>query len=126
MVTIDHIALCFSSREHADAVLSLCLGMKKLKEFSIDAEISMAFFDIDEPLQICVYGDEFRLFEAFIIGDGELVPPPTHCCLNVDDLETVLRNARELDIDIRTAWIRDHDVYFLKDFDSNLYEIKQL
>jgi len=126
MVSIDHLAVCFSSRAHADAVLSTCLGMTKLREFSIDASMSNAFFDRDMPMDISVYGDEVRLFEAFILPEGAPVPPPTHCCLNVDDLQSVLRKARELRIEIRTAWVRDHDVYFLKDFDGNLYELKQL
>jgi len=126
MVSIDHVALCFSSREHADAVLSACLGMKKLKEFSIDSQISMAFFDIQKPMEICVYGDEARLFEAFIVHTGEPVPPPTHCCLKVGDLDGVLRRAGEHGVEVRTAWVRDHDVYFLKDQDGNLYELKSL
>jgi len=126
MVAIDHIALRFSSREHADVVLTSCLGLKKLKEFSIDANVSMAFFDIDSSMQIGVYGDELRLFEAFIIKEGDPIPPPAHCCLKVSNLEGVLERARENGIEIRTAWVRDHDVYFIKDHDGNLYELKPL
>ncbi len=125
MITIDHFAVRFSSRERAERIFAHCLGMRKLRSFTIGSEISAAFFGLDVSIEILVYGEEKRIVEAFILPDGGSIPPPTHVCLKVPDLARILDKAQELGLEIRKTLVGDHEVFFLKDDDENLYEMKQ-
>jgi len=124
---IGHIALVSSSEEKANRFYKDGLGLKELRSTVIPASLSKSLFGIDQEFKVIDFGNEQIKFEVFI-GNHEAVFPSRkldHICLEVEDREALLRKWKGMGFEVLQVPKGDSLVIFLKDGESNLFEIKE-
>ena len=123
---LRHVGLTCSSEENSDKFYRDLLGLKKSGPKTLPAELSRAIFNFDAELQIINYMDENVHFEIFIHSQNRhhagLIE---HSCLDVGDLEIFLEKCRAMEVEISQIPKGDKTLTFIKDYDGNLFEIKQ-
>ncbi len=80
---------------------------------------------MEGSLEVVAYGSDKRLLEAFIVPSVDQPLAPGHICLRVVDLASTLERCRECGLEVRQVWVKDHDVFFVRDSHGNLFELKQ-
>jgi catechol 2,3-dioxygenase-like lactoylglutathione lyase family enzyme len=124
---IGHIALVSSSEEKANRFYKDGLGLKDLRSTVLPASLSKSLFGIDQEFKVIDFGNEQIKFEVFI-GNSEAVLPfrkLDHICLEVEDREAFLRKCEGMGFEVLQVPKGDSLVIFLKDGESNLFEIKE-
>ena len=123
---IKHGGLTCSSEENSDKFYRDVLGLNKLAPKTLPADLSLAIFDLDAELQMINYMDEHIHFEIFI---AKQFPAPQsridHLCLEVDDLDEFIAKCRGMQVKVKLIPKGQKTLTFIKDFDGNLFEIKQ-
>lgn len=123
---ISHLGMACRSEESADRFYERFLGMKKLERKAVPASLAGAFFDISLELPVLNYVRDDVYFEVFIHQSARPVAGyPAHICLEVEDLEAFLERARAMDVPVIRAPKGDRWITFVRDFDGNLFEIKE-
>jgi len=123
---LKHVALTSSSEEKSDAFYADLLGLIKSEPKMLPLELTKAIFNIDSELLMINYQDEHVHFEIFIIGQNRGKSRKIeHSCIEVDILEVFLEKCRSLNVDIARIPKGDKILTFIKDFDGNLFEIKE-
>lgn len=125
---LSHTSAVCSSQENADRFYEGILGLAKTKEFSIDKDLTKKIFDIECDCQIIVYSNENLAVEVFI-PDMKLQkkkPAFDHLCLEVEDREKFLRLCAAEGVTVKRIPKGDKELYFIKDYDNNLFEIKDI
>ena len=123
---LKHAALACSSEENSDKFYQDLLGLNKSEPKTLPADLSKAIFNLDAELQIINYADENIHFEMFIAGQNRNNPGQIeHLCLEVDDLEIFIEKCLNLKVEIFQIPKGNKTLIFIKDFDGNLFEIKE-
>ncbi len=121
-----HVGLTCSSEEKADAFYADLLGLEKLAPKILPAEIAGAIFGIASELKVMNYISESTHFEIFIFSIHKNHPVQIeHICLEVEKLEEFLQKCRGVNAHIIQVPKGDSLVTFIRDFDGNLFEIKE-
>jgi len=122
---LRHVALTCSSEKKSDRFYKNLFGLEKSGPKILPTALSIAIFNLDSELMMINYRDEHVHFEIFITGhsmnDGRQVE---HACLEVDNLQNFLKKCRDLDVEISQIPKGDRTLTFIRDFDGNLFEIK--
>jgi catechol 2,3-dioxygenase-like lactoylglutathione lyase family enzyme len=125
-MNLRHIGQVCRSEETADRFYGRLLRLKKSKKKSLPAAISSTLFGINSDLGVLNYMGGNLHFEIFICGGDEpAVKPPAHICLEVRDLDRFLERCRAADIAIIRLPKGDQWITFIRDYDGNLFEIKE-
>ena len=121
-----HIALTCSSEETADRFYRDLLGLKKTETKTLPAELSRAIFNLDAQIKIINYLEENVHFEIFITGriDKSSIQI-AHTCLEIDNQTGFIEKSEKMGVDISQIPKEDAMLTFIRDFDGNLFEIKQ-
>lgn len=126
---LKHVALVASSEEKADIFYSDLLGLTKSEPKILPVELSKAIFNLDLELGIINYRDEHVHFEIFVTsqhradrGNSRKI---AHTCVEVDTMKIFLEKCRSLNVDITRIPKGDKTLTFIRDFDGNLFEIKE-
>ena len=123
---LRHAALTCNSEENADKFYRDLLGLEKSEPKTLPAALSRAIFNLDAELQIINYLDENVHFEIFITGRiNKSSTQIAHSCLEVDDLPVFIEKCRAMDVEISEIPKGDSILTFIKDYDENLFEIKE-
>jgi catechol 2,3-dioxygenase-like lactoylglutathione lyase family enzyme len=123
---VRHYGLACRSEETADRFYEKFIGMKKLERKTVPAALSGAFFGIPSDLTVLNYVRDDIYFEVFIHDDERpAAGSPTHICLEEEDLEAFLERARAMGVPVIRAAKGDRWITFVRDFDGNLFEIKE-
>jgi catechol 2,3-dioxygenase-like lactoylglutathione lyase family enzyme len=124
---IGHIALVSSSEEKANRFYKDGLGLKELRSTIIPASLSKSLFGIDQEFRVIDFGNEQIKFEVFIVNHEGVLPSRKvdHICLEVEDREAFLKKCKEMGFEVPLVPKGDSLVIFLKDGESNLFEIKE-
>lgn len=124
---LSHTSAVCSSQENADRFYTGILGLAKTKEFSIDKDLTEKIFDIDCDCRIIVYSNENFAVEVFVpdIKLQKNGPTFVHLCLEVEDREKFLELCEAEGLTVKRIPKGDKELYFIKDYDDNLFEIKE-
>lgn len=124
---VRHYGLACRSEEKADRFYERFLGLKKSERKSVPAALAGAFFGIPGDLTVLNYTGDEVYFEIFI-HDSELTAArsPAHICLEVEDLAAFLERCRALDVPVIRAPRGEQWITFVRDYDGNLFEIKEV
>ncbi|MBD3254838.1 MAG: hypothetical protein GF383_07080 [Candidatus Lokiarchaeota archaeon] len=126
---IEHIAVAFNSEENADRFFIDLLGMKKIRNFDVEAALMKAFFGIAQKHAFIRYESQNLAVEVIITDSKENAKDRfTHSCWLVENVEKLIEKANSLGfITIKVPRKnREGFYYFVRDSFNNLYEIKQL
>ena len=123
---LRHAALTCSSEKNSDRFYKTLLGLKKSEPKTLARAFSKAIFNVDRELQIINYLDEDVHFEIFISSHSSNSSEQiAHVCLEVDNLPSFLEKCDRLKIKVSQIPKGDRTLTFIRDFDGNLFEIKQ-
>jgi len=125
-VILRHAALTCSSEKNSDKFYKSLLGLKKSAPKTLPRALSKAIFGVDSELQIINYLDEYVHFEIFISSHSRnSVAQIEHVCLEMDDLRVFLKKCHNLGVKVSQIPKGDRTLTFIRDFDGNLFEIKE-
>ncbi len=123
---LRHVAVTCSTEKKSDRFYQNLLSLEKSEPKILPNSLSRAIFNVDAELAIVNYQGKQIHFEIFITGqsmhDDRKIE---HVCLEVDDLNDFLEKCRDLDVEISQIPKGDRTLTFIRDFDGNLFEIKQ-
>jgi catechol 2,3-dioxygenase-like lactoylglutathione lyase family enzyme len=124
---VRHYGLACRSEESADRFYEGLLGLKKLEQKTVPAALATAFFGIPSELAVLNYSGDGIYFEIFIHNkETSAAPSPNHLCLEVENLEAFLERCRAMVVPVIRAPRGDQWITFVRDYDGNLFEIKEL
>jgi catechol 2,3-dioxygenase-like lactoylglutathione lyase family enzyme len=123
---LRHVALTCSSEKNSDRFYKDLLGLEKSEPKNLPEPLSKAIFKVDAELLMIHYQGKAVHFEIFITDspvnhNGQI----DHVCLQVDDLNSFLKKCRDLNVEISQIPKGDRTLTFIRDFDGNIFEIKQ-
>ena len=122
---LKHVALTCSSEEKSDKFYQGLLGLEKSEPKTLPAVLSKSIFNLDSELIIINYLNEHLHFEIFITDRSkDRTGQIEHYCLEVGNLEDFINKCRILGVEIAQIPKSHSTLTFIKDFDGNLFEIK--
>jgi len=126
IVKVVHIGLTCSSEEMADRFYAGLLGLDKQAPKLVPAEVAGAVFNLASELKVINYTGPSVRFELFINSHQQnTYKPIDHVCLEIDDLEKLISNCHKMKVDVISVPKGTSQVTFIKDFDGNLFEVKE-
>ncbi len=123
---LRHMALTCSTEEKSDKFYKNLLGLRKLAPKTLTRTLSLGIFKVDSELKVINYLDEYVHFEIFITSQcNRNISQIGHVCLEIKNLEVFLGKCRKMDVKIVQASKGDALITFIRDYDGNLFEIKE-
>jgi catechol 2,3-dioxygenase-like lactoylglutathione lyase family enzyme len=123
---LKHVGLTCRTEDNADKFFQDLLGLEKLEPKTLSADLSKAIFNRDADLPIINYFDDNVHCEIFIVDQmANSIEPIAHLCLEVDNLLEFIEKCHRLSVAVTQIPKGDNMLTFIKDFDGNLFEIKQ-
>ncbi len=123
---VHHIALVCQSEENADRFYQDILGLERIRSFTVSAELSKGCFGFDQSYQAMTYVRDEMNFEVFVIDKPTVIHPRLHHVgLEVEDLRGFLDKCREMQVEIAEVSKGEGVITMIKDFDGNVFEIKE-
>ncbi|RLB82086.1 MAG: hypothetical protein DRH17_06975 [Deltaproteobacteria bacterium] len=124
---LNHVALVCSSEQRADAFYEGILGLKKIKSFVLSKDLSRQIFGIDHECPVVVYGNDQFTAEVFVAARApERGAGFEHVCLEVQDRDAFVKRCHAMEVAVNQIPKGDALLTFVKDYDGNLFEIKEL
>ena len=122
-VTMQHVALQYAEKEKADIFFKEILGLKLIKDFKLQENLSKKIFDVSEEANVFVYGNKDVVFEIFI------TPHTTdyvfnHVCIKVPNKEDFVKKCEKNNLKPFFVYKDNRKLLFTKDYFNNLYEVK--
>jgi len=126
VMILKHVGLVCRTEENSDKFYRNLLGLNKSQPKTLPSGISKAIFNLDAEPKIINYMNEKIHFEVFVTGlidnkSGQIA----HLCLEVDALSDFIEKCRAFNVEIRQIPKGNKTLTFIKDFDGNLFEIKE-
>ena len=123
---LNHVALVCSFEQRADDFYEGVLGLKKIKSFVLSKDLAYRIFGIESEPRVVVYGNDHFTAEVFI--DDRLAERSKsfeHLCLEVKDREEFVAKCEAKHVEVNRVPKGDALLTFVKDYDGNLFEIKE-
>jgi len=124
---LNHVALVCSSEKNSDLFYSGLLGLNKTSTKVLAPELSKKIFDIDGEFKMINYANDYLRIEIFI--DDQYSPSAKHfghICLEMKDLDRFIEKCKTMQVDVKIIAKDGYQLVFIKDYDGNLFEIKEL
>lgn len=124
---LRHVGLTCSSEENADTFYADLLGLTKSEPKLLSRELVKAIFNLDSELAMVNYQNEDIHFEVFITA--QIINKTNridHTCLEIADLEGFLEKCRRLNVEVARIPRGEKMLIFIRDFDGNLFELKNV
>lgn len=123
---LKHVGLTCSTEDKADQFYRDLLGLNKSEPKTLPSDLCKAIFNLDAQLQIINYTNENTHFEIFITSQSiTSARQIEHQCLEVDDLAVFIEKCHSMAVENARIPKGDKILTFIRDFDGNLFEIKQ-
>ncbi len=123
---LKHVGLTCGSEDNADRFYKDLLGLEKSEPKTLPVALSKSIFNIYSELVIINYLNQDVHFEIFIAdSSGNSTRQIEHLCLEVGDLNDFLNKCNTLGVEVAQIPKGDKALTFIKDFDGNLFEIKE-
>jgi catechol 2,3-dioxygenase-like lactoylglutathione lyase family enzyme len=123
---LHHGALVSSSEAHADKFYGDILKLRKIKFAKLSRDLASKIFDLDLECQFILYGNEDLAIEVFVTDRiADKAATLIHLCLEVEDREKFVETCRKNGLEVNLIPRGDAQLCFVRDFDGNLFEIKQ-
>jgi hypothetical protein len=120
---IQHVALQYTNKEQADIFFKKLLELPLIKNFNVSKELSKQIFNIQEEVEVFVYGKDNTTFEIFITKQKQS-HVFDHVCIKIDNKEELFNKCKKYKLKPYFVEKGDKKLLFLRDYSNNLYEIK--
>ena len=124
---VDHIGIINKREDEAVKFYQSILGLEKIRESLVPAELSRQLFDLFQEIKMLVFGREGIKVEVFIIP-GFTPPCPNifHFCLQIFQFPDLLERLDQAGAKVTIGQHSGKTVYFTEDFSGNRVELKPL
>ena len=123
---LHHTAVVCQSEKNADRFYAGILGLKRVKTSKAGKDLIRQIFDTPLECHFIFYGNENLGVEVFIIPQNtEKGSHFEHLCLEVENRDKFILKCRNNDLEVREIPKGDAMLVFIKDYDGNLFEIKE-
>lgn len=124
---VDHVGIINKREDEAVEFYQNLLGMEKIKESSVPAELSRQLFNLFQEVRMILFGKESTKIEVFIIpGFTPATPNISHFSLTVLHFPDLLKRLNHAGAKVIVGQHGGKIVYFAEDFSGNRIEIKSL
>jgi catechol 2,3-dioxygenase-like lactoylglutathione lyase family enzyme len=123
---LNHVALVCSSEQRADDFYAGVLELRRIRSFVLSRELARQIFEIDDECRVLVYGDSRFTAEVFLA-----TPAPgretnfEHIGVEVKNIEEFVKRCEAMQVEVNRVPKGDRLLTFVKDYDGNLFEIKE-
>jgi len=121
---LNHVALQCNDKEKVETFFTEVLGLPIKKKFTVSRELSEAIFGIDESVDVEVYDNNETRFEIFITQTEEK-RGYEHVCIEIDSKKEFIDRCKQYGIEPMVITTGGKNLFFVKDFSGNLFEIKE-
>lgn len=126
-MNLHHFAVVCSTIENADTFYKDILGLEKRKDTTISSDLSEQIFGIAAECRLLLYSNTDFAMEIFITqGRPGRKSSFEHICLLVEDKKSFIEKCRAGGCEINLVPRGDYFLTFIRDFDGNLFEIKEI
>lgn len=126
-MNLHHAAIVCRSRDNADRFYGGILGLQHIKTATLDPMMAEQIFGIARECQFMLFSNEQLTVEIFITDTGDKKSPSfEHLCLEVKNSDQFAEKCETQDLEVRRIPRGDTELIFVKDYDGNLFEIKEL
>jgi catechol 2,3-dioxygenase-like lactoylglutathione lyase family enzyme len=123
---LNHVGIINGNPEQAELFYKDFLKFEKTREFILSPELSGQLFDLSREISVLVFERDGIKLEVFICPECRLPTPDLgHIGLYLDDLSTIVEQARVAGVQHIIGKTGEKTVHFIRDFYGNLIEIKQ-
>ncbi|MGD2271035.1 MAG: hypothetical protein PVI06_11595 [Desulfobacterales bacterium] len=123
---LKHVALVCASEKNSDKFYGDLLGLQKQGVKILSRRLSKQIFNNDAECKIINYLTGDLHVEIFISDQGfQDRTKIEHICLAVTNLPEFLKKCHSMGIDVRQIPKGEGLITLIKDFDGNLFEIKE-
>ena len=125
-MNLIHVALSCKSEENSDRFYHSLLNLDKLNVKTLPTELSKQLFQRDEEITYINYGNEQIHFEIFVSDGNDYADNQlSHTCIEVENRSNFLKRCEAAGLEVRKASKNGSTIVFIKDFDGNLFEVKE-
>ena len=123
---LHHAAVVCRSEENADRFYQGVLGLKRMKSSNAGKDLIQQIFDIPLECQFVFYGNENIGFEVFIHSQKTRKSRHfEHLCLELENRDAFMAKCRAHGLEVREIPKGETMLVFIKDYDGNIFEIKE-
>lgn len=123
---LNHIALVCSSEDNSDRFYQKLLGLNKTEPKVVPSDLCKQIFGLDNEYRLINYGNERIKFEIFLSDQkNDEIKRLNHICIEVENQEKFLSKCTEMGIEILRIPKGESLLVFVRDYDGNLFEIKE-
>lgn len=122
---LDHFAITVNNKQEIENFYHNILGMKEIRNFSIDEDLSREIFDIDKKTPVFLLQKDELLLEVFV-STKQRKSGFDHICISIKNRETLAEKAVQSDYKCSRIKRINADLIFIKDNYGNIFEIKEL
>ncbi len=123
---LNHVALVCSSEDNSDRFYREVLGLEKMQSKVLPSDLSELIFGLEGEYKLVNYGNDNIKFEIFLSNQQLAeVKKLEHVCIEVEHLGKFLTKCAEMGIEILRIPKGDSLMVFVRDYDGNLFEIKE-
>lgn len=121
-----HVAVACSRRDRAEQFYGKILGLSLIKTTSIGGDLAERIFDAPDTCDVILFGNEHCAIEVFVTGTAApKAGTYAHVCLEVQDKRHCADVCESQGFDVRRIPRGDDLMIFIRDYDGNLFEIKE-
>ena len=123
-VHVEHIGLQCSNKDEAILFFQEVCGFSLMKSFELNNELSKKIFSIDKSIDVLVFKKKGVYFEIFINQSG-CDKNYSHVCLSVGNLDKFFETCKLHGLKPFSVMKNEKELFFVRDFSENLYEVKK-
>ena len=126
-MSFEHIAVASNSEAESDRFFIELLGLKKVRNFTVPADLMEQFFNLKKDQQIIRYSNGTLDIEVFITEENsKAVDKFSHTCILIPNRDKIVAKAKEMGYEIIKVPRKDSNNYylFIKDSYGNRLEVK--
>ena len=122
--TIHHVAVMCTDRVKAEVFFTKILGIARMKNFLLSAEMANAIFGVSEKVEVDVFDDGCTRFEVFYMKSKRKFLFE-HICIEVKRKHEFIVRCNEFGLEPFEVQKDGKTLLFVRDFSDNLYEVKE-
>lgn len=120
-----HIGLTINVQSDIESFYKDLLGMKEVREFDIDEDLSERIFRIKNKAPITVLSNDDIVLELFLT-DQKQKPVYNHIGISVHNRDNMMEKAKSMGFSVTYIERESKDaLLFISDNSGNLFEIKE-
>ncbi len=123
-IKLHHIALQCDNKEEAILFYQDTLGFKETKTFFLSESLTYSIFCLNHSVEVIVFQNDSLYVEVFIVP-GKNEKTCAHTCLLVNDLIEFIDLCKKNHVDYYSVKKEDRNLWFVKDFSGNIFEMKE-